>query len=799
MHRDTQREGAGGLPELLAPAGGPEAALAAFQYGADAVYAGMPRFSARAEAENFTVDSLGEIAAYAHQLNPRRKVYAALNTLILSREMPEAARLLLDAAEMGLDGLIVQDVGLARLARQVVPMLPLHASTQLAIHSAEGVRALAGLGFTRVVLARELTIAEGEAAVPAGGLEVETFIHGTLCYAYSGLCLFSSHATGRSGNRGRCVYGCRGRFAHGGAESMPFSMRDLALPDRLGALRRAGVVSLKIEGRMKSPLYVAAVTDYYRRLLDGRLPECDRRGAEEDLQTIFSRPWTRLHADRPAAADAIIDGDTTGHRGARIGEAEAVRVRPDGDWLVFTSCRALELHDGLQVDLDGWPRPYGFAVDRVRAAADRSPPVIRQPPGPLAVLLPRDHPPIPAGAAVYCASSQEVKRRYPFGTPRPGVHRCRHPVRVRAVLGEEALQLDAVADVPALGAVCAGVSVSGPFDAARQAGGTQGAAEKAMERLGDTCWRAVEVAVEDPASRFVPASAWNDARRQLAAALDAARAEAESQWLARLPGPAVLEGAAGERWSLRLDAWPQGAGVGAFEGADEVVLPLAQWGGDVPLPVRWSLPLILRGDVETVRGRVVGALGAGARCWEVSGWAGWQVLREAAKLAGVPWGELDISSDWPMPVLNPWAAEAGAACGLRWFVTSPEDEAANLREMLATVGPRAWVMLIQFTPLFLAATGPAGVEDEREVLLQGRKHEDYVMFEEEGVHRMVSRVPYSLAHHLTDLRAMGPAGFRVDLSHASRAGTDPAVLWNAARQGARIDPSHEANYVRGLQ
>src|SRR5205814_2411121 len=271
--------------ELLAPAGGPDAAFAAFHYGADAIYLGLKKFSARAEAENFTLDELSEVVAYAHSLQPRRRVFVTINTLIRQDELDELVEALAALADMGVDAVILQDLGVYHIARKYFPELELHASTQLAVHNRAGAEALRQLGFERVVLARELTFEEVRDITAAAGIETEVFIHGALCYSYSGLCLFSSQTLGRSGNRGKCAYSCRDSYEVIGApqtlrdssavkrdpsQGFPFSMKDLALPDHLPALRAAGVSCFKVEGRKKSPLYVATTTDYYRKLLDGR-------------------------------------------------------------------------------------------------------------------------------------------------------------------------------------------------------------------------------------------------------------------------------------------------------------------------------------------------------------------------------------------------------------------------------------------------------------------------------------------------------------------------------------------------
>src|SRR5262249_24262724 len=182
-------------------------------------------------------------------------------------------------------------------------------STQLAVHSRAGAEVLKQMGFRRVVLARELTFEEVHDITAESDIETEVFIHGALCYSYSGLCLFSSQTLGRSGNRGKCAYSCRDDYQVRGAPDtlrdgnatrrnpatgFPFSMKDLALPVHIPALRSAGVSCFKIEGRKKSPLYVATTTDYYRKLIDGNLTESERQVREADLQTVFSRPWTHL-------------------------------------------------------------------------------------------------------------------------------------------------------------------------------------------------------------------------------------------------------------------------------------------------------------------------------------------------------------------------------------------------------------------------------------------------------------------------------------------------------------------------
>lgn len=286
--------------ELLAPAGSLEAGYAALHYGADAVYLGLTKFSARAGAENFTPEELDEFTAYAHTLG--RKVFVALNTVLTEAEARELPEIFAVLRRTRVDALIVQDLGVFYLAKKMLPGVELHASTQMAVHNAEGAKFLQRLGFKRVVLARELSLREIQAVAEAApDLDLEVFVHGALCYSYSGQCLFSALEYGKSANRGRCVYPCRAEFAVeeendnrgaredryglaggcGGLRSHLFSMKDLALEE---AVLKIPALSLKIEGRKKSPLYVAAVTNYYRHILDGRKKDLKEA---EDIRQIF--------------------------------------------------------------------------------------------------------------------------------------------------------------------------------------------------------------------------------------------------------------------------------------------------------------------------------------------------------------------------------------------------------------------------------------------------------------------------------------------------------------------------------
>ena len=272
--------------ELLSPAGSMEAVTAAVQNGADAVYLGYGDFNARRNAKNFTQEEAAAAVSYCHLRGC--KVHLTLNTLLTDRELPGAAQVAAHASEMGVDAVIVQDLGVARMLRQTVPDLPIHGSTQMTIHSLDGVKACADLGMSRVVLGRELSRDQIAYICQHSPIEIEVFGHGALCMCWSGQCFFSSVIGGRSGNRGLCAQPCRLKYGWGNqANEYPLSLKDLSMAGHLKDLSDMGVACLKLEGRMKRPEYVAIVTGIYSRAIrEGREPTAQEI---EILTQTFSR------------------------------------------------------------------------------------------------------------------------------------------------------------------------------------------------------------------------------------------------------------------------------------------------------------------------------------------------------------------------------------------------------------------------------------------------------------------------------------------------------------------------------
>lgn len=353
--------------ELLAPAGTPEALRAAIENGADAVYLSGPAFGARKSANLFTEDVLAESIRYCH--HHRAKVHVTVNTIVADSELEALENWLKTIDRLGVDAALVQDLGVLEVAQRVAPSLPLHASTQMSVMDVAGAKAAKEWGFTRVVLARELSFAEIQRiAKEVPGIELEVFAHGALCYGYSGQCLFSSLLGGRSGNRGECAQPCRLPYTLNGQKGYPLSLEDRCTLDRIPDLMKSGVHSLKIEGRLKRPEYVAAVVSAYRKAIDGETATFE---TIQELKQLFNRGFS---------AGYLFDGlpevtSTPGHQGIRLGKVvggsakygriDLERTPSPGDEVAVGECRFLaekvEGHSVYSWSLKDRPTPEGEA------------------------------------------------------------------------------------------------------------------------------------------------------------------------------------------------------------------------------------------------------------------------------------------------------------------------------------------------------------------------------------------------------------------------------------------------------
>ncbi len=505
--------------ELLAPAGNWEALEAAVNSGADAVYLGGRSFGARAYADNFDRDELTRAVRFAHLRDV--KIYVTVNTLVDDSEMEDLADYLIFLSNSAVDAIIVQDMGVARLARRVVPDLPLHASTQMTVTNSAGVRFAAKNGIVRVVPARELTLAELKSAAEQG-VEIEAFVHGALCVCYSGQCLMSSLIGGRSGNRGGCAQPCRmpytledaqGRNVLAGRGAGPYllSPKDLNTIDLLPRLIESGVCSFKIEGRMKRPEYVAVVTGVYRRAIDSWLrgkygvSGRDRR----DLEQIFSRGFTTAYLNGNQGKDMMSDGRPD-NRGAAIGKV--ARVLRSRGRAVLRLEGGLRRGDGLE-----FSSKSGVSVGMTVTALERDGRRVTEAAAgtEVCVELRRG---VREGMSVYRTQDADLTARAAMFFGQRNARRVPVHVSVTARLGSP---LEVVAR-DARGRCGRGVTsfaaekaLSRPLD--------EQAVRALVGRLGTTAYALDTLSVSLDEGIIVPASEINEARRRACQELDCAR------------------------------------------------------------------------------------------------------------------------------------------------------------------------------------------------------------------------------------------------------------------------------------
>lgn len=742
--------------ELLAPAGDVEAAYSAFYFGADAVYLGMKQFSARSEAVNFAPDELDAVTAYAHAIG--KKVYVAVNTLVQEKETDELIGTLAACARCHADAIIVQDLGVARLVRRLLPQIPLHASTQMAVHNREGVRVLEKLGFARAVLARELSLAEIKDIQKGTDLELEVFIHGALCYSYSGLCLFSSLQTGRSANRGKCIYACRNLFQLDGKKYHPFSMKDLALEEE--ALKLPGI-SLKIEGRKKNALYVGAVTDYYRRILDTGKKEA---GLADNLKQIFARPWTKLNWSKENKD--VIEPDFIGHRGLPLGQAEKVFNHT----LTLKIAHPIARYDGIQIEVPGTEKPFGFSAESLRVGGK---PVFeaaaRQR---VELALPESHPFIPKGAAVYLSSSTRVKGAYPYTKPKPQAFKNRAPLQVDVFVAAD--KIVAIARGKA-------AEVAAELTPAKEASKTQEALRRAFEKTGEAPFELKELCVQNPDSLFVPASAANELRRRLYAQLDEAPVV-----LARSPTPLLKKEKSASRWIVKTDDIKAVSLIPPAD-YDELIIVLNEQLAPQDLEalppdkVRLALPPVLRADHPLRKG--IGAfLKAGYQRWEIGN------IGALALLPGIK----DITADGFVPVMNAQAAQQALELGISRVTFSPEDTRENVRA-LSEITSQTNLVVYQDAPLFMSAHPASGNGGSDSPLAQGKERFRLLTRPHETI--VIKETPFYIA---PEAAALAVGARQVDFCFRSYAPEKAAEIFARARAGKKIKDSFTGNFLRNF-
>lgn len=784
-------------PEVLAPCGSLEAFFAAMESGADAVYAGLREFSARARAKNFTLGQLAKMLAYAHQRG--RKIYITLNTLVKEQELPQLVETLAELARLRVDGVIVQDMAVARLVHNFFPSIPLHASTQMTIHNLPGAKLLEEYGFERVVLARELQLADIASIASQTSAELEIFVHGALCFCVSGQCHFSSLLGGHSGNRGRCAQPCRRLYSHRGKEGYFFSPNDLSALELIPELAAAGVTSLKIEGRMKSADYVAKVVKAYRLMVDGDAATRKEtlKAAKELLKDSFGRTPTKgfLASSNPVdIANPWLRGGT----GRFSGEVKQARQGQ----ISFETRDGLQVGDRLRLQPKSDQAGQAWTlrelyVNRKKVHECKAGTLVE-------VACPFEARPGDAlfkvGAAdAFGMSDEAANRKLQAAGP------DRVAVRLElACRQEEAGWILVVAARIGAAAFSYEFPLGSP-EPARNSDMT-GVLQARFSETGETPFRLESLQAPDFPAFFIPPARLKEIRRELYQRLEQEGSAEERKRIAAAKTAALLEigsrtkgdtaRAQGEELILQVDS-PSEVRWALSQGARQVVVPLhraaihelprylSRLKGDADQLV-WQLPFMLVDQDLSLMVEALDALyQAGFRCFEVTNPGQLKLLQRYAGL--------QLSSGYRLFTLNSQALEFWQEQGVQRATLYIEDDRENLADLLQLSQP---LTVLVYSPVEVMATRVRIKEISSGAPLTSDRGEGYRIRGRDGFTHISATTPFSLLGRLAELRRMGCRSFMLDLSEtpAERRGE----VLEAFRSDRAVAGTTIFNYERGL-
>lgn len=779
-------------PELLAPAGSLEAFFAAMEKGADAVYGGLRDFSARAKAKNFSISQMERMTTYAHSLG--RKVYVTLNTLVKEAELPQLVETLAALEAMGTDGVILQDLGVARLIRDHFPGIPRHASTQMTIHNLAGVQVLGEMGFERVVLARELHLDDIRRICGSTPVEIECFIHGALCFAISGQCYFSSFLGGHSGNRGRCAQPCRRHYRYRAKDGYYFSTNDLSTVDLIPDLAAAGVASLKIEGRMKSAEYVASVVEAYRMVLDA--PERKRAEvtgrAKELLKLSFGRVPTKGFMGSRSPSDIAIP-TLRGATGRFLGEITGVK----GNRITFETKDPLFVGDRIRVQPKSDMAGRAFTVKELFAGQGKVKSVRGK--SIVSVISPF---PFKVGDAVFKVSSETAFTMSENACLKrlASVKPCAIPCDVALALDGETLRVTGQA---AGGRIEAAFPV-GALEPARTEDMT-GVLRAQFSRTGDTPFELRNLDAPGFPRVLIPPARLKDIRREFYRRLaeEAVAGARTRQAEARRRALAALVPAAQPRREPRSEVIVRiehlrDASLLRQPGVDGIILPVSRANiHQLPLAARklrgdaeritWHLPFIMfDDDLPFYREAVDVILAHGFRRFELSN------LSHAALLKG---RDAERATDYRLFSLNTQAILAWHELGVTTATLYIEDDAENMARLLGAAVPvKRRVLVYAGVPAMTTRVAIRGVKNDAPLVSD--RGDEYDVAIRGDLTTITPATRFSITHFRGQLQEAGCGTFIVDLSQAPRERWRP-ILDTFAR-GGELPGTSPFNFVMGL-
>ncbi|PLX73791.1 MAG: peptidase U32 [Desulfuromonas sp.] len=781
-------------PELLAPCGSLEAFFAAMENGADAVYVGLKEFSARAKAKNVSLTELERMIAYAHRLD--RRVYLTLNTLVKECELPQLIDVLAAVEAMAVDAVILQDLAVWRLARNFFPDLDLHASTQMTVHNAAGAQKLEQMGFTRVVLARELSLEEiAHIRGKVSRIGLEHFVHGAHCFSFSGQCSFSSWLGGMSGNRGRCAQPCRRRYRYKGKDGYYFSPNDLSAIDLLPELTRAGVMSFKIEGRMKGAEYVANVVAAYRQALDASPAQRVEAvtAAKERLKESFGRLPTRGFLPGPEPAD-IVNPGVQGATGQRLGVVE----QPGTKTLTFLSRHPLHVGDRLRIQPGSDKPGTAFTIRELRLGnrtvkqvAARSRVTVGTPPGSA----------FRKGDTVFKVSSGQAFTMSEAACRRRLADAVSQPLPLRLTVEMPA------SDTLRLHASCAGTEFEQSFTVesftATDRPLSQEILTKSFSKTGKAPLELTELFSHDLPAVVIPPSQLNAVRREFYQQLDrqlskrrqADRAERRARALASL-----LPEETGQ-----ADSQPERLGVVISQSRDQhllrnpqidsLYLQLTPGVHERSNPRQsdklvWDLPLaIFDEDWPLFQSEVVQLLNRGFRRFRL------QNISQFQLFAG--YDDLLLETGYRLFTLNSQAALAWRELDIVAATCYVEDDRTNLTDLFSRqTGLPLAVTIYGNLPLMVSRMPLRGVKPDRPLLSD--RGEGYRAEKKAGLTIVRSERDFSLLGHLGELRSMGCRRLLIDLSQCGPFSTEGRRVLEAFSRNEQVTGTSLFNYLQGM-
>jgi len=785
--------------ELLAPAGSIESFFAAFENGADAVFCGLKSFSARAKAKNFSLDELQQLVAYTHELD--KKIYVALNTLIKEAEITELINVLGVLEDLAVDGLIIQDLGLYYLAHCHFPKIPLHASTQMVVHNLAGIRVLEKLGFERAVLARELTLDEIANIGANCNMELEHFIHGALCYSMSGHCLFSSYIDGRSGNRGRCTQPCRRRYHHNQKSGFFFSTSDFSALDHIPSLVSAGVMSLKIEGRMKSAEYVASVVSAYRTVIDAR------RGHEKEaiieakakLEGAMGRKSSAGFLPGSGGADIVLP-ERKGGIGKIIAKIEQIRGRT----VSFKVNDTLHVGDRLRIQ-PGNDRPgQGFTV-REMYLGKRS---VKRANRNSVVSIPlRLKEKVNLGDLVFKLAtgkaftmSEEACRRRLKAASEKG-----HDVSVQI----DCLEADSSLTVNAsVAGVVIGKSYPVEMILAKKTPLNKKTLNKVFSHTGYQTLALKDFQVGDLPPVVIKPSRLKEIRRDFYGDLNTRvlrKNEQDAKQKKQIIQDAVLGGVAAEKKSGKgsiyvvSDLLTDIAAVGNTPDI-QYVFPLKrsffeevqkqQLDSSDKSRIIWDLPSIFFDDHRSfLRGLIEEVQEDGFSTFRLNNIGHFDLFRasQGLHLHAGPW----------LYILNTQSVAAMRSLGCEKYCLSIEDDMENSRLLLESVYADDLLITVYGAIDLFTSRIPMPVQEE-ELTLKNDKGGQLHLYENDGITITRAEKPYSLTGNMKRLRRMGCCNFVIDLRTIGYNTTEGQQVMEAFYKDRTLPATVELNFKRGL-